>query len=74
MSDDDSKNKDDSFESSSDSDDPSFGPAALGLHRVGTEPPKRKKTTPLQKLNARGVNIENLINNFGSCSINVIKF
>lgn len=55
MSDDDSKNKDDSFESSSDSDDPSFGPAALGLHRVGTEPPKRKKTTPLQKLNARGV-------------------
>lgn len=54
MSDDDSKNKDDSLESSSDSDDPSFGPAALGLHRVGTEPPKRKKTTPLQKLNARG--------------------
>lgn len=53
MSDDDSK-KDDSFESSSDSDDPSFGPATLGLHRVGTEPPKRKKTTPLQKLNARG--------------------
>lgn len=53
MSDDDSK-KDDSFESSSDSDDPSFGPAALGLHRVGTEPPKRKRTTPLQKLNARG--------------------
>lgn len=54
MSDDDSKNKDDSFESSSDSDDPSFGPATLGLHRVGTEPPKKKKTTPLQKLNARG--------------------
>lgn len=54
MSDDDSKNKDDSFESSSDSDDPSFGPATLGLHRVGTEPPKRKKITPLQKLNARG--------------------
>lgn len=53
MSDDDSK-KEDSFESSSDSDDPSFGPASLGLHRVGTEPPKRKKTTPLQKLNARG--------------------
>lgn len=54
MSDDDSKNKDGSFESSSDSDDPSFGPATLGLHRVGTEPPKRKKITPLQKLNARG--------------------
>lgn len=54
MSDEDSKNKDDSFESSSDSDDPSFGPATLGLHRVGTEPPKRKKCTPLQKLNARG--------------------
>lgn len=53
MSDDDSK-KDDSFESTSDSDDPSFGPATLGLHRVGTEPPKRKRTTPLQKLNARG--------------------
>lgn len=51
---DDSKNKDDSFESESDSDDPSFGPAALGLHRVGTEPPKKKRTTPLQKLNARG--------------------
>lgn len=51
---DDSKNKDDSFESSSDSDDPSFGPASLGLHRVGTALPKRKKTTPLQKLNARG--------------------
>lgn len=50
---DDSK-KEDSFESSSDSDDPSFGPATLGLHRVGTEPPKRKKSTPLQKLNARG--------------------
>ena len=53
MSDEDSK-KEESFESSSDSDDPSFGPAALGLHRVGTDPPKRKKTTPLQKLNARG--------------------
>lgn len=46
--------KDDSFESDSEDDDPSFGPAALGLHRVGTEPPKRKKTTPFQKLNARG--------------------
>lgn len=54
MSDSDSKKHDDSPETSSDSDDPSFGPAALGLHRVGTEPPKRKKTTPLQKLNARG--------------------
>lgn len=54
MSDDSSKNKDDSLESSSDSDDPSFGPAALGLQRVGSAPPKRKKTTPLQKLNARG--------------------
>lgn len=54
MSDEDSK-KEDSFESESDSDsDPSFGPAALGLHRVGTEMPKRKRTTPLQKLNARG--------------------
>lgn len=49
---DDSKNKEDSFDSSDD--DPSFGPAALGLHRVGTEPPKKKKSTPLQKLNARG--------------------
>jgi protein lin-9 len=54
MSDDDSKNKDDSMESESDSNDPSFGPAALGLHRVGTEPPKKKRTTPFQKLNARG--------------------
>jgi protein lin-9 len=52
MSDDDSKNRDSSNDSSND--DPSFGPAALGLHRVGTEPPKKKRTTPLQKLNARG--------------------
>lgn len=35
---------------------PAFGPAALGLHRVGTTlPPKPTPTQPLQKLNARGM-------------------
>uniref|UniRef100_A0A336LMI7 CSON012858 protein n=1 Tax=Culicoides sonorensis TaxID=179676 RepID=A0A336LMI7_CULSO len=39
-----------------DDDEPSFGPAALGLHRVGTALPKRKKaTTPSQALNRRGI-------------------
>jgi protein lin-9 len=53
MSEEDS-HKEDSPEEASDSDkDPSFGPASLGLHRVGTAPPKKKRT-PLQKLNARG--------------------
>lgn len=37
-------------------DEPSFGPAALGLHRVGTALPKRKKATvPSQTLNRRGI-------------------
>lgn len=54
MSDEDSKNREESMESDSDSDDPSFGPAALGLHRVGSAPPKKKRSTPFQKLNARG--------------------
>lgn len=53
MSEDDAKARDDSMESSEEEDE-SFGPAALGLHRVGTELPKKKKTSPLQKLNARG--------------------
>jgi hypothetical protein len=53
MSEEDTKNED-SFESSEDDEDKSFGPAALGLHRVGTELPVKKKKTPLQKLNARG--------------------
>lgn len=56
MSEDDAKMKnDDSYESSEEEiEDESFGPAALGLHRVGTELPKKKKGSPLQKLNARG--------------------
>lgn len=54
MSEDDSKMRDDSFESSEEEEDESFGPAALGLHRVGTALPKKKKGSPLQKLNARG--------------------
>jgi len=53
MSEEDAK-KDDSFESCEEEEDESFGPAALGLHRVGTELPKKKKGSPLQKLNARG--------------------
>lgn len=54
MSEDEAKMKEDSFESSEEEEDESFGPAALGLHRVGTELPKKKKGSPLQKLNARG--------------------
>lgn len=53
MSEDDTKNRDDSFESSEEEDE-LFGPEALGLHRVGTALPKKKKLSPLQKLNARG--------------------
>lgn len=35
---------------------PAFGPAALGLHRVGTKlPPKPVPTQPIQVLNARGM-------------------
>ncbi|CAK1551919.1 unnamed protein product [Leptosia nina] len=35
---------------------PAFGPAALGLHRVGTQlPPKPTPSEPMQKLNARGM-------------------
>ncbi|KAJ0179440.1 hypothetical protein K1T71_005152 [Dendrolimus kikuchii] len=35
---------------------PAFGPAALGLHRIGTElPPKPAPSEPVQKLNARGM-------------------
>lgn len=37
-------------------DEPSFGPAALGLHRVGTALPKAKKPRlPTQVLNNRGI-------------------
>lgn len=53
MSEDDARARDDSMESSEEEDE-SFGPASLGLHRVGTELPKKKKSSPLQKLNARG--------------------
>lgn len=39
-----------------DEDLPAFGPAALGLHRVGTKlPPKPTPSEPVQKLNARGM-------------------
>jgi len=35
---------------------PAFGPAALGLHRVGTKlPPRPAPTQPIQVLNARGM-------------------
>lgn len=35
---------------------PAFGPAALGLHRVGTQlPPKPTPSEPVQRLNARGM-------------------
>lgn len=35
---------------------PAFGPAALGLHRVGTVlPPRPQPTQPIQVLNARGM-------------------
>lgn len=35
---------------------PAFGPAALGLHRVGTKlPPKPTPSQPIQVLNARGM-------------------
>lgn len=45
---------DDSFEE--DVEPPAFGPAALGLHRVGTELPRRIKIErPIQVLNARGM-------------------
>lgn len=54
MSEDDARRADDSASSSEEEEDESFGPAALGLHRVGTELPKKKKGSPLQKLNARG--------------------
>lgn len=40
----------------SDGEPPAFGPAALGLHRVGTKlPPKPAPTQPIQVLNARGM-------------------
>ena len=39
-----------------DDEPPAFGPAALGLHRVGTKlPPKPAPSEPVQKLNARGM-------------------
>ncbi|CAG9563403.1 unnamed protein product [Danaus chrysippus] len=39
-----------------DEEPPAFGPAALGLHRVGTKlPPKPAPSEPMQKLNARGM-------------------
>lgn len=39
-----------------DEEPPAFGPAALGLHRVGTQlPPKPTPSEPVQKLNARGM-------------------
>ncbi|XP_055913278.1 protein lin-9 homolog [Eupeodes corollae] len=34
---------------------PAFSPATLGLHRVGTLPPKPQPSQPIQMLNARGM-------------------
>lgn len=46
---------DDSFDDE-DVEPPAFCPAALGLHRVGTELPRRQKIErPIQVLNARGM-------------------
>lgn len=46
--------RDDSFDDNVEP--PAFGPAALGLHRVGTVlPPKEKPQQPIQVLNARGM-------------------
>lgn len=48
------RDMDDSFEE--DIEPPAFGPASLGLHRVGTELPRRQKIErPIQVLNARGM-------------------
>ena len=50
-----------SLDSSMETDDnepmPELGPAALGLQRVGTQPPRKKKppTQPIQVLNRRGM-------------------
>lgn len=53
---DDESTEEEISEESNDEDDQSFGPAALGLHRVGTALPKRKKNTaPSQALNRRGI-------------------
>lgn len=50
----DNKDKDDSFDD--EVEPPAFGPAALGLHRVGTALPQREKPQlPIQVLNARGM-------------------
>lgn len=54
MSDKSNKDKDDSFDD--EVEPPAFGPAALGLHRVGTALPQREKPQqPIQVLNARGM-------------------
>lgn len=48
------RDKDDSFDDEVEI--PAFGPAALGLHRVGTALPQREKPAqPIQVLNARGM-------------------
>jgi hypothetical protein len=48
--------KSDMFDDEKEEEEPLFGPAALGLHRVGTELPKRPKVVqPVQVLNARGM-------------------
>ena len=50
-----------SFDSSMETDDnepmPELGPAALGLQRVGSQPPRKAKppTQPIQVLNRRGM-------------------
>ncbi|XP_059616782.1 protein lin-9 homolog [Phlebotomus argentipes] len=48
--------REDDMEVDDDGEPPAFGPAALGLHRVGTKlPPKPAPTQPIQVLNARGM-------------------
>ncbi|CAO1413611.1 unnamed protein product [Diamesa serratosioi] len=47
--------QDDDYDDDNEEEDVSFCPAALGLHRIGTALPKKKKNAPLQKLNARGM-------------------
>lgn len=54
MSDRSNRDRDDSFDE--EVEPPAFGPAALGLHRVGTALPQREKPQqPIQVLNARGM-------------------
>lgn len=56
MSEEDERMDVDEEEEDEDQDGAGFGPAALGLHRVGSKmPAKRTRTQPMQTLNARGM-------------------